>query len=748
MRKKRVLLCLLLFLVPVVLDALPGGTVGAAGILVPTEFYEELGIELLHESIVVEIQDLFVHTKVTQIFYNSDSSVREGMYMFTLPADAFLTAFATWDEEIRLAGKMLEKEPARQIYTKLQSLYIDPGLLEQVDDNLFETRIFPIPGYGTKRVELEYRQTLLREGGRVVYSYPLLTGGESRRIDNLDYRLNMTGQMKPVNIKTNLAGIDIKEHSHGVDLYFAAQDYRPEQDLYLTWDLPGEEFIYQAGREEGQGILMLTLLPETKIAALPSRYHLALDRSGSMMGWPFVKMIQLAENFLEELRDCDYFNISAWAIDSIYLWPEPRPATAANIAQARNWLAGLEFVREGTDLQKALKSMHHLPRDTKVILLTDGQATFGATRREAILAVCPPHLDISVVALGHQVQSSLLRSLVDDGGNFYLAGEGASPEEIMKSLLAGLYSCRLTDINVLVSPSLPKLEFLPGPATVKLGSQLILFANFAQPGRGFVTIEGLAEGVKKEYSTLVELPLASHSDDFLLYHWARARIDTLLSWLEEEKNDEWQKEVVDLSCQFNIVTPYTSFLAAPRAVLRPRVIKPGDPLLSVQAPADTTAVTVIFPFGETVNTTYNSNSKLWECRFLVPKGFKDGVYAATIIVVSSGGEQVITTQSFIIDSEPPTVEAKLKSAGIKPGEQTEIWADASSDTIILTATMPWREEIDLRWDPSILHSRGYFTVPRGWAPGKYKIRITATDRAFNMSGTEVELIVLPTGEVD
>lgn len=748
MRKGRFFLCLLFFLIPVLMGGLPAGTVEAAGILVPTEFYGEAGIELLHESIEVEIQDLFVHTKVTQIFYNNYPVVREGMYMFTLPTDAFLTAFATWDEEIRLVGKMLEKEPARQIYTKLHNLYLDPGLLEQVDDNLFETRIFPIPGYGTKRVELEYRQTLTREGGRVAYSYPLLTGGESRQIDNLNYQLRLTGQRKPVNIKTNLAGIDIKEHPHGVELAFKAKDYMPEQDLYLTWDLPAEDFFYRVSREEEKGILMLMLLPQTTVKVPPSRYHLALDCSGSMMGWPFAKMIQLAENFLEGLGESDYFNISAWAIDSIYLWSEPRLATAANIEQARNWLAGLEFTREGTDLQKALKSLQHLPQGTRVIFLTDGQATFGATHREDILAACPTHLDISVVALGHQVRSSLLRSLTDDGGNFYLAGEGASPEEIIKSLLAGLYSQRLSNINLVVSPSLPKLEFLPGPEIVKLGSQLILFAEFSESGSGYVSIEGRAEEVKKEYRAEVELPSSPVSNEFLLYHWAQARIKTLLSWLDKEDNDDWRKEVISLSCQFNIVTPYTSFLAAPRAVLRPRVIKPGDPLLSVQAPAGTAAVTVIFPFGETVNATYNSNSKLWECRFLVPKGFKDGVYAATIIVVSRSGEQVITSQSFIIDSEPPTIDAELKSAGVKPGEKTEIWADASSDTIILTATMPWREEVDLRWDPHILHSRGDFTVPRDWAPGRYKIRITATDRAFNMSGTEVELVVLPVGEVD
>ena len=65
--------------------------------------------------------------------------------------------------------------------------------------------------------------------------------------------------------------------------------------------------------------------------------------------------------------------------------------------------------------------------------------------------------------------------------------------------------------------------------------------------------------------------------------WARARVDALLRQiaLTGETKDAID-EIIALSKKYKFVTPYTSFLAAPRSLLRPRVIKPGDPVLRVR----------------------------------------------------------------------------------------------------------------------------------------------------------------------
>ena len=65
--------------------------------------------------------------------------------------------------------------------------------------------------------------------------------------------------------------------------------------------------------------------------------------------------------------------------------------------------------------------------------------------------------------------------------------------------------------------------------------------------------------------------------------WARARVDHLLQLIEAQgERREWVDEVIALSKRYRFVTPYTAFLAAPRSLLRPRRIQPGDPVLRVE----------------------------------------------------------------------------------------------------------------------------------------------------------------------
>ena len=107
--------------------------------------------------------------------------------------------------------------------------------------------------------------------------------------------------------------------------------------------------------------------------------------------------------------------------------------------------------------------------------------------------------------------------------------------------------------------------------------------------------------------------------------WARARVDALLR--EIALNGETKEaidEIIALSKKYKFVTPYTSFLAAPRSLLRPRVIRPGDPVLRVRADQSIVEVTAVFPFGLTKRMTYIKGEDVWETRFVAPREMTDG----------------------------------------------------------------------------------------------------------------------------
>ena len=75
-------------------------------------------------------------------------------------------------------------------------------------------------------------------------------------------------------------------------------------------------------------------------------------------------------------------------------------------------------------------------------------------------------------------------------------------------------------------------------------------------------------------------------------------MDALLEKIEREGEDKATiDEIIRLARKYKFVTPYTSFLAAPRALLRPRLIRPGDPVLRVRTDTAIVSVVAMFPFG-------------------------------------------------------------------------------------------------------------------------------------------------------
>ena len=149
------------------------------------------GAGLPVESVTFEttIQGQVATTHVTQVFRNPHSQVMEGTYFFPLPEDASITEFAIWDGDRRLQGEVRPREEARRIYEDIVRRVRDPGLLEYAGQNLFQARIFPIPGRGTKKLELTYTQVLRAENGTVGYRYPLGIGRNASRIERFSGRV-------------------------------------------------------------------------------------------------------------------------------------------------------------------------------------------------------------------------------------------------------------------------------------------------------------------------------------------------------------------------------------------------------------------------------------------------------------------------------------------------------------------------------------------------------------------------------
>ena len=119
------------------LVGLPGVVLGQAGLLVPTRTGrpDARVLSLREMSIDVGIARGYARVNVRQVFENRTGDVQEGTYRFRLPPSAAIGDFAVWDDLVRIPGVILEKRRARAIYQELTTQRIDPGLLQQGEED-------------------------------------------------------------------------------------------------------------------------------------------------------------------------------------------------------------------------------------------------------------------------------------------------------------------------------------------------------------------------------------------------------------------------------------------------------------------------------------------------------------------------------------------------------------------------------------------------------------------------------------
>src|SRR5262249_38922862 len=138
----------------------------------------------------VLIDNQHARVKVLQIFDSHANQVLEGKYLFAVRPQSSIADFAVWDGDLRVPGVILEKRRANRIYSEIKNQMIDPGLLQQDDEHggtsAFSAKIFPIPAYGSKRVELEYTEMLPVENLPSRFSFPLKPSfGPPQRVGEL-----------------------------------------------------------------------------------------------------------------------------------------------------------------------------------------------------------------------------------------------------------------------------------------------------------------------------------------------------------------------------------------------------------------------------------------------------------------------------------------------------------------------------------------------------------------------------------
>jgi hypothetical protein len=576
----------------------------ADGVLItrPTpDFPKPQALSVKYHRVTATIKDQVATTAIDQAFTNPFDRQLEATYLFPLPEDAAISGFAMFMDGKRVTGAILEKDKARQTYQDIVRTMRDPALLEYVGRNLFKASVFPVPPKGDTRIQIEYSEVIPLDSGICKYVYPLNTEKFSP-LPIKDVSVGVTVESR-IPIKAlyspthdSKLALHRKSDTH-VAASFEESDVRPDKDFVLYYTLSEQDFglgLVTHRKEDADGYFLLMLAPkhelqEQEIASKDVVF--VFDTSGSMARDGKIEQAKHALEFcLANLNAGDRFNIVTFSTGV-----KPFRTQLADAKLAKGDAAG-KFIDDvkavgGTNISEALQTSLAMfdgeERPRIIVFLTDGQPTLGDTDEGVLLAkvedanrfargdkgvrvaatetrglAAGAEARLFVFGVGHDVNTHLLDKLAAENGG---VPQYVEPEEDIELKVSSFYNKMsypvLSDIAIDFGDINVTNYYPTALPDLFKGSQLRLFGRYEGDGHLAVKLVGKLGGKDREFAFDATFPEEEADNEFVARLWASRRIGYLLDEIRlRGDNAELKGEVIALSTEYGILTPYTSSL--------------------------------------------------------------------------------------------------------------------------------------------------------------------------------------------
>jgi Ca-activated chloride channel homolog len=764
-------------------------------------------LSLEEMRITVQIEDGDARVFVTEIFTNHTSAIEEGDYVFALPSLATVSDFAVWDGPVRIPAVILERKRAGEIYNQLKQQAIDPGLLqmgergaeEAKQSGVFSARIVPIPPFGTKRLEFEYHERIPVENLKSYFAIPLHPDAyqaQMARHFRIDFELNSALAVANFQAAAKTFPLTYDQNgAHSVKAHFEGENINLAEDFVATYEAsaaaedtpeiltyrnpapsqpspvetapvrnanpPGffeVEALLSGGSEANASQSSTASRPPAAAPTPPKTMIVLFDVSLSMQWEKLERSYEALETLLRSLRPQDSFNLILFNSGTRNFQPQPVPGDEAHVQQALDFVRASKL-RGGTNVEAALNAgLQQCARESRtenyLFLISDGGATRGPIQNRTIAARYAaawkklPEAErprMFAFGVGDDANVPLLRLLAQPKGVFEQVLSTEPMEFKLNAFLSKIGRAPIANLRMQPAADAATEMVYPLDDTVYSGSVAGWVGQYRRPQNEVkFTVTGDCDRKAFEVSRAADLPSNSLAHPQLPRLWARARVDALLAKIEQEGEDEATiDEIIQLAREYKFVTPYTSLLAAPRALLRPRVIRPGDPVLRVKTNGAFASVVALFPFGLIQPLRYLADEDVWETRFYVPDDMQDGTYPVRLILRDTSGNVYREAKTFVILSKPPVIQIRLARNTLRRGETLALKVSASSNTRRLVARLDGAAPVELHWDARAGANTGELVVPEQEIPGVYKLTVTGEDIAHNIGSQAVQVEVVP-----
>ena len=591
------------FLILLLVLELLGGVVIADGLIVPVR--RDIRVRghwaVKYHHVDIRVRDQVASVAIDQKFVNTGRGMIEVEYLFPVPPGAAIDSMTLLVDGKEFAARLLDAKEARKIYEDIVRKKKDPALLEYAGFGLYRTRAFPLEPGKPVRVQVTYKQVCKKEGDVVEVWYPLNTEKFSaKKIDDVRVTVDIKADADISAVYSPTHDLDVKRKTpqHVIATYHEKNTI-PTTDIQVFYKPANEDvgatfLTYQpkAG-EDGYFLMLLSPNPRTdKTKVVPKDVVIVMDRSGSMSGKKITQAKAAVEFILKHLNENDRFNVIAYSDLIAPFFERLVEATKQKIDEASETLDRID-ARGATNIHEALSTAMKMcssqlersdrpARPVYVIFLTDGLPTVGVRDEKTILAdtkkanSCGARL--FAFGVGYDVNVRLLDNLVrqNHGRSDYV-----KPREPIESKVSSLYAKIKNPVMTNLKVEIKNLrlgDMYPREiGDLFQGDQIVLVGRLDHRDIPYVLEGGLFDKIQRtlvltgtyqgrprgfEYVVDVTPTGRSMRNAFIEKIWAMRRIGYLMDQVQlNGKTKEVIDEIVRLSKQYGIMTPYTSFLA-------------------------------------------------------------------------------------------------------------------------------------------------------------------------------------------
>jgi Ca-activated chloride channel family protein len=535
-----------------------------------------LPLVIERHAVNVKIDDGVATTTVKQTFRNPNGIALEGTYVFPLAEDAAIGAFSMMMGGKMVAGEVLEKQKAAQIYRDIVARALDPALLEYVGRRLFQARVFPIPASGTTEVEMTFSETLQRSASLFEYRYPFRTEGVSPHpVGEATVVVDVASKTPMRAIYSPSHKVDVvKKGDFEARISFEQKGYQADRDFVVALGLgtdPIGATLLSHVETGGEGSFVLVLSPSIEVKAaktIAKDVIFVADTSGSMAGDKIEQLKRALSFCLKNLNKEDRFGLITFSTEPKLFAEKMRAVDVGAIDEALKYVSELRALG-GTNINGALMKALELnasekERPVSVIFLTDGNPTVDVTDPEAILKNVREKakgVRLFVFGIGRDLNPVLLDRLGEEnrGSRDYV-----DDREDIEVKVSGFYekiaNPILSDVKVTFEGGSIDEVYPKTLPDLFRGSQLLLTGRFKGEGEVKVKLAGKVNGEAAEHTFALKIG-GSSKQPSLPRLWAVRKVGYLLDQIRMNgEQKELKDEVVRLGTKYGIVTPYTSFL--------------------------------------------------------------------------------------------------------------------------------------------------------------------------------------------